>query len=84
MKARFLFDGHEIVFFRGVFFAKLIIDGRDFDRIEGFKECQMSSFDLTGTLEDGRKVLLQIKLGFPPDTAYLYIDDVLVETRKVI
>lgn len=84
MKARFLFDGHEIIFFRGLFYAKLIIDGQDFDRVEGFRQCQMSSFDLNGMLSDGRKVHLHIKLGFPPDTAFLYIDGVLAETRKVI
>ena len=84
MKSKFLFEGHEIIFFRGLFFAKLIIDGKDFDRVEGFRKCQMSSFDLYGKLADGRNVCLQIKLGFPPDTAFLFIDDILTETRKVI
>lgn len=84
MKARFLYKDHEIVFFRGLLRAKLIVDGVECDRQEGFAESQMSSFDLYGRLNSGEKVHLQIKLGFPSDTANLYIDGVLVEARKVI
>lgn len=84
MKAKFKYNGYEIVFYRGLMSAKLIIDGVEHDRCDGFKESQMSSFDLHGKLKNGEEVLLQIKLGFPGDQAYLYVDGSLIEKREVI
>ena len=84
MKSKFIYNGYEIIFYRGLMSAKLIIDGVEHDRCNGFKESQMSSFDLHGSLTSGEIVLLQIKLGFPADQAYLYIDGLLIEKREVI
>jgi hypothetical protein len=84
MKFRFTYDGHEILFYRGMFRAKLIIDGLEHDKQEGFRESQMSSFDLYGMLVNGERVHLHIELGFPGDMAYLYIDDRLITKKEVI
>lgn len=84
MKEKFIYDGHEIVFHRGFGDARLIIDGVECDRVVGLVKTQVSSFDLYGKLSSGQSVHLEIKLGFIPDTANLYIDDKLVDSKKVV
>lgn len=84
MKTSFLYNGHEIAFFRGLVCARMLIDGVECDRQEGFVQCQMSSFELHGELESGEKVCLKIKLGFVSDTAMLNIDDQLIESKKAL
>lgn len=82
MKTKFYYEGHEIVFHRKVTYAALLIDGKECDVQAGFVESQMSSFTLRGELSSGESIRLEIKAGFFPDTAELYINDQLVQTKK--
>ena len=64
--------------------AHLILDGTMTDTRSGFCNSQLTSFELNGNLSDGRNVRVQIKSGFPFDTAILCIDGTPVAKKTAL
>lgn len=83
MKVKFEYKGHEIVLCRELLSVTLLIDGLECDKAEGIVKSQFSSFELQGKINNENNVHLKVKMGIMLDTAELYIDGELVETRKI-